>query len=98
MYSYLDPNGILRVVRYNAAPGTGYQAFGEGIPQIGSASLEEHKPDSREAYQSSNQNLKPVKKVFQLFLRPKITKSQMQKAHQLRIYYRLLRCLKIDSH
>ncbi|GIY66046.1 uncharacterized protein CDAR_454451 [Caerostris darwini] len=47
MYSYLDPNGILRVVRYSAAPGIGYQAFGEGIPQIGSASLEEHKPDTR---------------------------------------------------
>ncbi|GFT86261.1 uncharacterized protein NPIL_540091 [Nephila pilipes] len=36
MYSYLDPNGILRTIRYNAAPGTGYQAYGDGILQIGS--------------------------------------------------------------
>ncbi|GFQ74406.1 uncharacterized protein TNCT_186741 [Trichonephila clavata] len=36
MYSYVDPNGILRTIRYKAAPGTGYQAFGEGILQIGS--------------------------------------------------------------
>ncbi|GFT27398.1 uncharacterized protein TNCV_1275251 [Trichonephila clavipes] len=36
MYSYVDPNGILRTIRYKAAPGTGYQAYGEGILQIGS--------------------------------------------------------------
>ncbi|GBO19942.1 hypothetical protein AVEN_246482-1 [Araneus ventricosus] len=37
MYSYKDPNGVLRTVRYNAAPELGYQAYGEGFPQFGNA-------------------------------------------------------------
>lgn len=35
MYSFVDPNGVLRTVRYNSAPGVGYQAYGDGMTRFG---------------------------------------------------------------
>ncbi|KAF8783490.1 Adult-specific rigid cuticular protein 12.4 like protein [Argiope bruennichi] len=40
MYSYKDPSGVLRTVRYRADPDLGYQAYGEGFPQFGDVPLE----------------------------------------------------------
>lgn len=39
MYSYVDPNGVLRTVRYNSAPGIGYQVYGDGITRFGSETM-----------------------------------------------------------
>ncbi|GFT79430.1 hypothetical protein NPIL_497261 [Nephila pilipes] len=34
LYSYSNPNSVPRTVPYNSAPEIGYQAFGEGLPQL----------------------------------------------------------------
>ncbi|XP_071036489.1 uncharacterized protein [Parasteatoda tepidariorum] len=55
-YQYKDPSGILRTIRYRSAPETGFQAFGDIIPQF--LSKYELKPSLRKQdLGNSNENI-----------------------------------------